>query len=291
MVVDFARRIFSNPNRLRRLGSEGGWIIAGQVATVAGSLASVRVLTGYLSPTHYGDLALALTLYGLASQVFTGGLIAGIGRFYSIAVEQADLHQYLKGSLLCMNRAIVALFGVAISSYNSALSSIQSAARQRIVVALHASGDAWLKIALAVLLLRLFGISASTVVVGFAISAFFVTVSQLCFLRKLSAQHAQVINELRGARFYLSTTRLENAYGSAAEGIFLAPEALISDIPPHRDLLSGEPFETVHVPGLNLAMLRVRRRLLTGVNLRTWDSVIAEMLNITQYRLGSVVRC
>jgi len=104
-------------------------------------------------------------------------------------------------------------------------------------------------------------------------------------------EHAQVIQELRGARFYLSTTRLENAYGSAAEGIFLAPEALISDIPPHRELLSGEPFETVHVPGLNRAMLRVRRRLLTGVNLRTWDSVIAEMLNITQYRLGSVVRC
>jgi hypothetical protein len=103
--------------------------------------------------------------------------------------------------------------------------------------------------------------------------------------------HAQLINELQSCRYYLSTTRLENAYGSAAEGIFLAPQSLISDIPPHRELLAGEPFETVNLSALDRPLLKVRRRLLTGVNLRTWDSVIQEMLRITQDRLISVGLC
>lgn len=218
MLTKVAARISANQHRIRRAGVEGTWITVGQVVAVAGSLASVRLLTGYLSPEQYGELALALTLCSLVGQVFTGGLIVSIGRFYSIAIERADLQHYLRAAWICMMRAMLALLGVAISigivigivgtwlwmalamtsllfatvsGFNSALSSIQNAARQRIVVALHASGEAWLKIALALLLLWLFGVSAATVLVAFVLSALCVTVSQLCFLGRLANQHEQ----------------------------------------------------------------------------------------------------
>jgi len=228
MLFDFAYRLFVHRNRQLRLASEGGWIIAGQVATVAASLASVRVLTGYLPPTQYGELALALTLCGLVGQVFTGGLIVSIGRFYSIAVERTDLHQYLRAAWMCMNRVMLALLGgaisigivmglagawpwialtmtallfAAVSGCNSALSSVQNAARQRTIVALHTSGEAWLKIALAVLLMWAVGISVATVLVAFALSAFCVTVSQLFFLRRLANKHPQRLHTDTTARW------------------------------------------------------------------------------------------
>jgi O-antigen/teichoic acid export membrane protein len=218
MLTQVAARISTNQHRIQRVGVEGAWIVTGQAATVAGSLALVRVLTGYLSPEQYGELALALTLCGLVGQVFTGGLIASVGRFYSIAVERADLHHYLRASWMCMARVMLALLGVvtsigivmglvgawpwiglamtaflfaAVSGCNNALSGIQNAARQRIVVAAHASADAWLKLGLAALLMWMFGISAATVLVAFALSAFCTTCSQLCFLRRLANQHTQ----------------------------------------------------------------------------------------------------
>jgi len=218
MLTKLRTHISTNQHRIRRVGVEGAWIMVGQAIAVAGSLALVRVLTGYLSPEQYGELALALTLCGLVGQVFTGGLIVSVGRFYSIAVERTDLDQYLRAAWMCMNRVMLALLGVAISigigmglvgawpwialamtsllfatvsGLNSALSSIQNAARQRTVVALHASGEAWLKIALAALLMWLFGISVTTVLVAFVLSAFCITVSQLRFLRRLANQHKQ----------------------------------------------------------------------------------------------------
>ena len=62
---------------------------------MAGSLALVRVLTGYLSPEEYGHLALGLTISTLFGQVIFGGIRAGIMRFYAIAREEQDLHGYL----------------------------------------------------------------------------------------------------------------------------------------------------------------------------------------------------
>ncbi len=77
--------------RFQRLAKEGSWIVAGQIATVLGALVLVRVLTEYLEPAQYGQLALGLTVAGLVNQVVMGGVLAGIGRFYSIAAEANDL--------------------------------------------------------------------------------------------------------------------------------------------------------------------------------------------------------
>lgn len=198
--------------RYRRLAKEGGWIIVGQIASVLGSLALVRVLTGRLDTTQYGELALGLTLAGLMNQVVMGGLSAGVGRFYSIAAEKQDLRGYLHATrkLLVYATAAAAAIGLAVmagllslgygqwlglaaatlifsvlSGYNASLSGIQAAARQRGIVAFHAGLDAWLKILLALGLLIWLGRSSTAVVIGFALSSLFVNSSQLLFLRRL----------------------------------------------------------------------------------------------------------
>jgi len=89
----------------------------------------------------------------------------------------------------------------------------------------------------------------------------------------------EVVSCLRQSKYYLSTTLIENSYNAASEGIFLAEESYISDIGPHRELLANERFDEVSVPGLRRRMLHVARSRLKGVNLKTWDTVIMEMLD------------
>lgn len=202
--------------RIKRLAKEGSWIVAGQIAAVAGALVLVRVLTEHLDPAQYGQLALGLTIAGLVNQVAMGGVTSGIGRFYSIAVEKGDLWGYLRASNKLMGyatlgasvialvlmvglfltgqmqwlslAAVVLVFSI-LSGYNSALGGIQNAARQRAIVALHGGMDAWLKIGLAVGVLLWLGSSSTAVVIGYALSALLVTVSQLFYLRRLLRRH------------------------------------------------------------------------------------------------------
>jgi hypothetical protein len=93
---------------------------------------------------------------------------------------------------------------------------------------------------------------------------------------------ADVVECLRRTGIYISTTRMENSYNAASEGIFFADESYISDIGPHRELLIGEPFDTISVPGLGRPLLKVRREKLSGLNLKSWDVVVSEM--IARYR-------
>lgn len=199
-----------------RLAKEGSWIAIGQVVTVAGALVLVRVLTEHLDPEQYGQLALGLTVAGLVNQVVMGGIVAGIGRFYSIAVEKQDLRGYLHATrrLLLYASSLVVLIGIlfigsllwlgyskwiglavaalalsVLSGYNSALSGIQNAARHRAVVAFHGGLDAWLKILFALGVMLWLGASSSAVVIGYAISSMLITFSQLFFLRRTISQH------------------------------------------------------------------------------------------------------
>ncbi len=197
-------------SRFKRLAKEGIWIVLGQIITFAGALLLVRVLTAYLSPAQYGQLALSLTAASLVNQVLLGGITAGIGRYYSIASEKQELRGYLCASrcLLIYGTAAVVVLGLillaslyllgysqwmgllvavlvfsVLTGYNVSLNAIQNAARQRAIVAFHGGLDAWLKIGLAVGFMLLLGISTTAVVIGYACSSFITTVSQLFFLR------------------------------------------------------------------------------------------------------------
>lgn len=197
--------------RYRRLAKEGSWIVAGQIATVLGALVLVRVLTEHLDPAEYGQLALGLTVAGLVNQVVLGGISAGISRFYSIAAEKQDLHDYLRDSRRLLGYATLAVVAIGLvlmsgllwlgysnwmglaaaalvfsvfSGFNSTLSGIQNAARQRAIVAFHGGLEAWLKILLAVGVMFWLGTSSTSVVIAYSCSSLLVTVSQLYFLRR-----------------------------------------------------------------------------------------------------------
>jgi glycosyltransferase involved in cell wall biosynthesis len=88
-----------------------------------------------------------------------------------------------------------------------------------------------------------------------------------------------VIDELRTASFYISTTCIEGSYNAAAEGVYLAKESYISDIGPHRELLRDREFAEIVLQGTNMPLLQVQRDKLTGAGLKTWDTVIREMLD------------
>jgi hypothetical protein len=96
-------------------------------------------------------------------------------------------------------------------------------------------------------------------------------------IRGLETRSA-VIDWLRKTRIYISTTRIENSYNAAAEGIFFADESYISDIGPHRELLLGMPFENLSVPGVRIPLLHVHRDRLTGANLKDWQTVVVDMI-------------
>lgn len=197
--------------RYYRLAKEGGWIVVGQITAVLGALALVRVLTEYLDPAQYGQLALGLTVATIVNQVMLGGISGGIGRFYSIAVEKQNLHDYFRDSCLLLGYAMLAVvviglllmgglhwlgyshwMGLAasvlvfslLSGFNRTLSGVQNAARQRAVVAFHSGLDAWLKILLVIGVMLWLGSSSIGVVIGYSCSSLLMTVSQLFFLRR-----------------------------------------------------------------------------------------------------------
>lgn len=198
--------------RFFRIAKEGSWIVIGQIATVIASLVLVRVLTDKLSPSEYGQLSLGLTLTGMIGQVIMGGIGNGISRFYSLAAEKQDIHDYLSASsrlviygtvliliiglllltglyyleyLEWMKLAAAALIFSLLSTYNSFLSGIQNAARQRIIVAFHGGLDSWLKIPLALAIMLWLGNTSVAIIIGYALTSLLVTFSQLIFLERL----------------------------------------------------------------------------------------------------------
>ena len=199
-------------SRFKRLAKEAIWIILGQAIAVFGAITLVRILTEYLTPDEYGQLALSLTVAGFVNQVLIGGISNGIGRYYPIAAEKHALRSYLyatRSLLGYVTAAIVVLSLILIGSlywlgyskliglvasvlvlsvltgYSTTLNGIQNAARQRAIVALHSGLDAWLKIGLAITFVFLLGNSSTSVVVGYIFSSLLITVSQLFFLRRI----------------------------------------------------------------------------------------------------------
>lgn len=105
-----------------------------------------------------------------------------------------------------------------------------------------------------------------------------------------SVSRAALIDRLRQARFYVSTTRVENSFNAAAEGVFLAEQSWVSDIGPHLELLEGLPATRVRVPGVDRELLQVSRQDLRPLHLLTWDQVIRDMLARAQRALEETKR-
>jgi O-antigen/teichoic acid export membrane protein len=197
-------------NRIKSLAKEGAWVVLGQGLSILASLVLVRILTEFLPPKGYGELALGLTVAGFVNQVLMGGLIAGTSRFYSIAAEKHDLLVYFQDTCrlmiyatfvvatICLLMivsliifgysqwvilAFVALLYSVLCAYNGVLSGIQNSSRQRGLDALHISLEAWLKILLLLTMMFWLGHSSTAVVIGYACSSLVIVLSRFFFLR------------------------------------------------------------------------------------------------------------
>ncbi len=210
--------------RFRRLSKEGIWIVFGQAAAVVGTLVGVRLLTELLSPAAYGELALGMTAATLINQTLFGPLVSGAIRFYASAADQDDISGYLKGVLrltfgasaivilvsvisvvvlsiigrldLIVIASLASLFAI-LSGYNSILSGIQNAARQRSIVALHQGMDSWARFLVAAALIAWLGASSSVALVGFSIAISLVLGSQCMFFQKIIPTHRPSVDNER----------------------------------------------------------------------------------------------
>jgi O-antigen/teichoic acid export membrane protein len=201
----------STAERVRRLSSEGVWIIFGQAAAVVGSLAGVRLLTELLDPHAYGELALAMTVAALVNQVVLGPLSNGATRFYAPAAEQGDLAGFLSAihRLLALCAGVIGVVVLAalavltltdrtdlagvtlaastfalLSGCNAILSGMQNAARQRSLAALHQGAEPWARFLVAAALLLAFHGASATAMWGYALASFLVLASQYMFFRR-----------------------------------------------------------------------------------------------------------
>lgn len=199
-------------DRTRRLIKEGGWIVFGQILMVVGFIAGVRLLTELLSPEAYGELALGMTIATLVNQIILGPLGGGITRFYAPAVEQGDLGGYLSAAkkLVLFATAVILLLAVIVcaglgalgksqwiaislsalvfavfSGYGANLSSIQTAARHRAIVALQQGVDPLLRSLMAAGLIVWLGMSSVVAMVGYALAALFMLGSQTYFFQRI----------------------------------------------------------------------------------------------------------
>ena len=98
-----------------------------------------------------------------------------------------------------------------------------------------------------------------------------------------------VIEILQKTKYYISTTHIENSYNAASEGVLIADESFISDIGPHRELLENIPFERISIENMKRPVLHVKRKDILEVNIKTWDTIIVEMLNhISLFKNGLI---
>lgn len=194
--------------RLHKARRELFWVAAGQGLAFLGGFAGIKVLTNMMGPESYGQLALGMTISGVLNMFVFGPVGQAVSRFYSRYRERNDLGGYFflfkkihlvsiaaivcaaapaafavylrLGAEWALLVAAASAFGI-VTGVNSSFLSLQSAARQRKVVALHQGADACLRPALAVTLLYFFRNSGYWALTGYLLGTLLVTISQWFF--------------------------------------------------------------------------------------------------------------
>ena len=196
---------------LKRLGSEFFWVGLGQGVAAVGGLVGVRLLTGFMNPVSYGELALALTIVLLSQQV-VGPISQPFMRFFAPMQEANKLTAFFRAAfrlsaqatgvvLVFTALAVIGLWAIGevrwiwivvlafllslLTLYNSGLDGVQNAARHRTVVAWHQGVGQWVRVAMAISLILMLGSSSTVVLLGYTLGAALVLTSQLVFLKKL----------------------------------------------------------------------------------------------------------
>jgi len=195
----------------RKLVHEFSWFVFGQGVAIISALLLIRLLTEYMSVAKYGEVMLILSVLALFNQLIYGGISLGAGRFYSISQENQDQGSYFNATFslfkiatfiftalyifflgvlyfTSLNISIYSMIGgyffSVFSGYNYLFNNIQSSARNRVMVAIHAGVDGLMKIVLALTGIYFFGSESYVVIASFAISTLIVIASQYFFMKR-----------------------------------------------------------------------------------------------------------
>jgi hypothetical protein len=92
----------------------------------------------------------------------------------------------------------------------------------------------------------------------------------------------ELCSRLLQARYYLNTSKIENSWNSASEGVYLAEQSFVSDIPPHRELLGG--FDSTPPMQLltSVPIIHIKRQDLDIEKLKPWDEIVQKMIELSQ---------
>jgi len=190
---------------------EGMITIVGQAFMFFGAVAGVTILTEFLDPSSYGQLALAMTVITFFSSLIFGPMNNGILRFYAPAKSHRKTTEYFSSVrnlviiatfasfvlillsliiLIFLNQTdTIDLFLLAcclaiLMGYNSTFNSIQNGNRNRIIVAYHQGIENWFKFLIAALFIMIFGSDSSIVLAGYITAFLILIISQTYFFNK-----------------------------------------------------------------------------------------------------------
>ena len=97
-------------------------------------------------------------------------------------------------------------------------------------------------------------------------------------------KHEEALQILSNAKFYISTSLIENSWNAASEGVILAQQSIISKIPPHLELLEDSGFTGLDELNTRNQMLYVTRDQVNINKLETWDKIISDMISVSKKR-------
>lgn len=176
--------------------NNGFVILIGQAFSAIGGLIGLRILTEYLAPAQYGELAIGLSVVLVINQVLTGPLSAGITRFYSISLEKGEITEFFSVVIdltrltfmiiVLMTVLVVAimwgidakewisiviiasLFSI-VSGLNAFINSIWLAKNNQIALSVNQGLEPWFRIGGGILCIVLIGANGQIAFSGFVI--------------------------------------------------------------------------------------------------------------------------
>jgi O-antigen/teichoic acid export membrane protein len=188
-------------------------VLYGYIVVFLGNIFLVKLLTEYLSPVEYGELALSLTLSVLAVQVSFSICASGIKRYYIISFEEKQTYPFmlaakqlflygiyftffieliLSAALLFLGKKhliwplVVAIIFQILSVLNSLFNSLQNAIRNRKIVAIHEGLLVWMKIGFVYIIYSLLNkFYVNHIFIAYIFAVGFILVSQFFAIKPL----------------------------------------------------------------------------------------------------------
>jgi len=84
---------------------------------------------------------------------------------------------------------------------------------------------------------------------------------------------------LSAAKFYINTSKVENSWNAASEGVLLANESYISRIEPHFELVKTIANNNYVFDG---DLIHVKRKNISVEKLMAWSDIIQNMIKLVK---------